>query len=62
MTVAFIRVNGKLEAIDVSQATYERLRKESWFRKCPIQRLLYQTAKKYGSLTEKNIIKFINKK
>jgi len=62
MTVAFVRVNGKIEAIEVSQATYEHLREKSLSRKCPIQRLLYQTAKKYGILTEKNIIKFMNKK
>ena len=63
MITVFVQVNGKTEMTEISSATNERLLKKflvgeissrQWF--------LRRVVEDYGSLTEKNILKFMNKK
>ena len=63
MITVFVQVNGKTEMTEISSATHERLLKKFLVGEISSrQRFLRRVVEDYGTLTEKNILKFMNKK
>lgn len=55
-----VEVDGKVESAQISEDTHEILRDGSFLRGRPMQFYLFCTVKKYGTLTEENILKYID--
>lgn len=57
-----VEVDGKRELTQVSEETFELLQDGACLRGRPIEWYLFRVVKEYGSLTEKNILKFMDEK
>lgn len=62
MIEVFVEVDGICHSAEISPKTHTFLRDGADLRNQPIQFFLYRVVKGYGNLTEKNILKFMNKK
>ncbi|MBI5153535.1 MAG: hypothetical protein HZA36_03710 [Parcubacteria group bacterium] len=62
MITVFVDVDGHTESTEISQTTYEDLRNGSLLRHRPMQYYLYRVVKEYESLTEENILTFMQEK
>ncbi len=57
-----VDIAGKSESVEISDHTYEILLHGSLLRNRPIAWFLSLIVKEYGSLTEKNILKFLKER
>ena len=62
MVRVFVTVDGVVKWAEISPATHESLRDGACLRNQSIGYYLRRVVKEYGSLTEENILKFINEK
>ena len=62
MTKVFITVDGAFHSAEISADTHEILRDGAYLRNRPIGYYLERVVREYGSLTEKNILKFMDEK
>lgn len=56
-----IDIDNKKETVLISEETYEILRDGALLRNKSVEFFLYLTIRKYGSLTEENILKLMDK-
>lgn len=57
-----VDVDGTMHSAEISPETHVFLRDGACLRKRPIHYFLYRVVKEYGSLTEENILKFMDEK
>ena len=62
MVRVFVNVDGTEHSTEISPKTHTFLRDGAHLRRRSIQFYLYRVVKDYGSLTEENIIKFMDEK
>ena len=62
MIKVFVDVDGTTHSTEISPETYTFLRDGANLRNRPLQFFLYRVVKEYGSLTEENILKFMDEK
>ena len=60
MIRVFVNVDGKTHVTEVSSKTHTSLRAGAFLRNRPIQFFLQRVVKEYGTLTEDNILKFMD--